>query len=217
MIQTSAFIILYAYCGNNPVMRIDENGNEWWHWLVGGALILGSIILTVVTGGAAAGTIAAAVHSVATGAMIGGAISATLGAVAGGLTYENGTVNWSWNGAAEGFMWGAIMGTASGAIGSALSGVGKGLSTFSKMGKLGYTSIQGLINSGVAATLTAAQGVMTKSFSLESVGLSAISGFFGGAVILTKYGKGKNNVFFNIVRIFVESLIGESKEWYKNA
>ena len=26
---------LYAYCGNNPVMRIDANGNAWWDWVLG--------------------------------------------------------------------------------------------------------------------------------------------------------------------------------------
>ena len=23
---------LYAYCGNNPVMRVDPNGNKWWEF-----------------------------------------------------------------------------------------------------------------------------------------------------------------------------------------
>lgn len=44
---------LYAYCGNNPVMRLDENGNAWWHWLLGAlavvalvGVIIGSAIIT---------------------------------------------------------------------------------------------------------------------------------------------------------------------------
>ena len=47
---------LYAYCGNNPVMRIDENGNAWWHWLLGivAVVALAAVVVTsaVITGGA---------------------------------------------------------------------------------------------------------------------------------------------------------------------
>lgn len=198
---------LYAYCGNNPIMNVDPNGTDWWQWVIGGLIIAGSVILTVVTGGAAAGTIAAAVHTVATGAMIGGMISSTLGAVAGGLTYENGGINWSWDGAAEGFMWGAVTGAVSGAIGGLLSAV-------PPIGTLGYAGIQGIINSGVAASLTALQGLATNSFSVESVAVSAISGFLGGVLVSTK---GKWNIIFNAGRDFVERLISELKEVYKNS
>ena len=47
---------LYAYCGNNPVMRIDENGNAWWDVLLSAlaivAVVASVIAVTVVTGGA---------------------------------------------------------------------------------------------------------------------------------------------------------------------
>ena len=46
---------LYAYCGNNPVMRVDENGNAWWHWLIGGLALAGGAILCFVPGGQALG------------------------------------------------------------------------------------------------------------------------------------------------------------------
>ena len=46
---------LYAYCGNNPVMRVDENGNAWWHWLIGGLALVGGAILCFVPGGQALG------------------------------------------------------------------------------------------------------------------------------------------------------------------
>ena len=51
---------LYAYCGNNPVMRVDENGNVWWNpfswdwgaigrFIGGGLLLLVGAALTVIT------------------------------------------------------------------------------------------------------------------------------------------------------------------------
>ena len=45
---------LYAYCGNNPVMRVDENGNAWWEWLVGALLVIAVTAAVVVTAEAAA-------------------------------------------------------------------------------------------------------------------------------------------------------------------
>ena len=51
---------LYAYCGNNPVMRIDANGNAWWHWLLGGGLIVVALVAATIVsaGGVGAGLMA---------------------------------------------------------------------------------------------------------------------------------------------------------------
>ena len=54
---------LYAYCGNNPIMRVDANGTAWWHWLVSigvvVALAVATVAVTVATGGTALGGLAA--------------------------------------------------------------------------------------------------------------------------------------------------------------
>ena len=44
---------LYAYCGNNPINYFDRFGHtpEWAQWLIGGALVIGSIALTICTAG----------------------------------------------------------------------------------------------------------------------------------------------------------------------
>lgn len=73
---------LYAYCGNNPVMRVDENGNAWWDWLLGAAIVVAAIALTVVTAGLAA-SVSAAVGGGLLGAIVGGAVA---GAVGGAIT-----------------------------------------------------------------------------------------------------------------------------------
>ena len=72
---------LYAYCGNNPVMCIDENGNAWWHWLLGAILVVAVTIVSVVTAGAAAVALGVTA-AVAQGMMIGAGIAT---AVAGGV------------------------------------------------------------------------------------------------------------------------------------
>ena len=46
---------LYAYCGNNPVMRLDANGNAWWHWLLGALAVVALVAVvatSIMTGGA---------------------------------------------------------------------------------------------------------------------------------------------------------------------
>ena len=51
---------MYAYCGNNPVMRIDPNGDAWWHWAIGAAIVIACAVATVITCGgfaAAAGAV----------------------------------------------------------------------------------------------------------------------------------------------------------------
>ena len=76
---------LFAYCGNNPVNRIDPSGEAWYHWVIGGAIVAGCAIATVVTCGgfAAAATAVCMVGSgvaaattastIAAGAFIGSA------------------------------------------------------------------------------------------------------------------------------------------------
>ena len=76
---------MFAYCGNNPVNRVDSTGEAWWHWALGAAIVVGCAIATVVTCGgfaAAAGAVAAVgsgvaaattASTVAAGAFIGSA------------------------------------------------------------------------------------------------------------------------------------------------
>jgi len=42
---------MFAYCGNNPVNRIDPTGSAWYHWAIGAAIVVACAAATVITCG----------------------------------------------------------------------------------------------------------------------------------------------------------------------
>ena len=71
---------LFAYCGNNPVMRVDSNGDKWWHWVIGALVVIAAAVAVVATAGGAMAGVAAVAMVLAGGSAI------TLGAtVAAGV------------------------------------------------------------------------------------------------------------------------------------
>ncbi len=123
---------MFAYCMNNPINRSDPNGSwslpNWAKVAIGVAIIATAAVVTVATGGAAAGTVVAAINCTAHGALIGsvtqGAIGAVSGALSGAVKHRITTGSWkgagqaALDGAADGFMTGTITGAIQGGINS---------------------------------------------------------------------------------------------------
>jgi len=113
---------LFAYCTNDPVNNIDEDGN--WKlsnkakFGIGMLALAGALALTVATGGAATPVLVGVVGSTLAGGAIGGGIGYITGGTKG---LKKGIVN----GAADGFMWGSI-----GAVGAVAGKVIKGSKAF---------------------------------------------------------------------------------------
>ncbi len=78
---------MFAYCGNNPVNRIDPTGEAWWHWALGAAIVVGCAVATVVTCGGFAAA-ASAVCLVSSGV----AAATTASTIAAGAFIGSATV-----------------------------------------------------------------------------------------------------------------------------
>jgi len=126
---------LYAYCLDNPIFYTDSDGNKpkWWQWLlfgIGAVLVVAAaVVLTVVSGGAATGLLAAVAVGAAKGALIGAAVGAAVG-IAGGAIYSAVT------GAdlGESILSGFLMGFGIGAIAGAVIGGSVGGLSYSPTG-----------------------------------------------------------------------------------
>lgn len=124
---------LYCYCYNNPISYADPSGNlpQWAEWLIGGALVVGAIALTIVTAGAG-GALAAALGgsllaTIGSGVVVGAAVGAVSGMMinAGTQLITNGTENFSWSEFGKSAWTGAIAG---GIAGGLFAGIQYGLS-----------------------------------------------------------------------------------------
>ena len=127
--ETLQGLNLYAYCGNNPVMRIDPTGHKWswkkfWNFIGAVGTALAVVGLTVATAGIAAaalGASAAVIGATMTGALVGGLVA---GAVEiGSQLITNGYGNIDIGAVAMETFTGAAYGAISGAMGSTTSPV----------------------------------------------------------------------------------------------
>jgi RHS repeat-associated protein len=126
---------MYAYCENNPINRLDENG-QWSIFATIGVAVgvtLAVAAITVLTCGVGTATL---VGSIAVGAAKGALIGAAIGTTAGaGIGYAvTGSVDGAIEGAAIGFGAGAVVGAVVGGVG-AYSSYSKAASFISENGK----------------------------------------------------------------------------------
>ena len=173
-------------------MNIDPDGHKWWHWVLGALLIIATAIFAFVTAGAAAvvanaaiagveGVLSSAtiglasISSFATVLAISTVTTATIGFVLGGISYDNGNVEWNWENASQGFMWSALSGFAAGIVApagsfmSAISNVGiNALVQHATTGKVNWSSA---IFSGIASIIL---GLAAPLKSLGGIDLSTI-------------------------------------------
>ena len=123
---------LYAYCGNNPVMRVDENGNAWWDWLFIAVTVVAATIAgvaaTVLSFGAASPLVGLGL------AALGGGLLGFSGAVVSDISSQVQAVGWgnvnmsqAWLAGGVGFAIGSISGALSFGAGQVALGIGKGV------------------------------------------------------------------------------------------
>ncbi len=219
---------LYAYCGNNPVMRVDENGNAWWEWLVGALLVIAVTAAVVVTAGAAAAAVGAAigvgsalVNATMVGAAIGGLVAGGMELVSQGITNNWQSVNFgslaietftgSLSGAAAGMMGAStsvgVRLAARGAqvaisgINAALHGINEGKSFADTMASVGIAIASGIILQGAMIKYDAILGKCSKSI-LEAYALD-------GALFILK------DKLLIAGTAILKNIYGNRKDWFR--
>ena len=178
---------LYAYCGNNPVMRTDPNGTSWWSdlWntIAAIAIVVGIVALVAVTAGGAAialGASTAMVSAIAMGATVGGLVAGAM--EIGTQLINNGYGNIdlgsvaleTFGGAAYGAISGVMNATTSGLVRLGMRGAVVALNT-------GMSGIRTAMNGGSAADILRSMGVSLAT-GLISQGFFVGMDYFGRAL-----------------------------------
>jgi hypothetical protein len=195
-------LILYAYCGNNPVMRVDPNGNVWydprtWDWgaiavaavavLSVGAIIVGAILIGTGVGA----PIGAILISAGVGGLIGGGASI----VSQGITKGWENINWGQvaidglfgvaSGAIGASPWGLVATMiAGGVIGFTGSVLGDLVANNWRLSKVDWVKAAIMTVIGVGTAWLGAKG--TEILKRGAVGLGEIIGYGADFLMLTK-------------------------------
>ena len=157
---------LYAYCGNNPIVNVDENGSAWWHWLLGIIAIATVTVLSVVTAGAVGillGVGSATISSIMWSAGIGAGISGIVNYVSQGISS-----NWKELNFGELILTSAMGGISGGISGTSLN-VGYQILTNIFTGMMTYLGV-----SAIKKTSITIGGIISTLF------LSTFAGLIGG-------------------------------------
>ena len=187
---------LYAYCGNNPVMRIDPNGTAWWEWLLLGIAVVASLAIgfaAIASGGFLGAVIA--------GAAFGFAFS-TISNV-GNQVSINGWNNVDFGEVVKlgaiGAAVGAISGVFSFGVGQILQGVGQQLGIFTSLLNISGKTVGHIFN---PTTVSAVMGTVGK-----------ISGNVIGAIYGEYLGNRQFNQTYILNRDIKNTIGGEFFGW----
>ena len=171
---------LYAYCGNNPVMRVDENGNAWWHWVVGIVLVATTTVAMVATAGLAA-TVIGVSSSVATAMMVGAGIAtATAGIVNLGIQASQGVEEFNLGSLMVDMLFSGTVGMIAGGVGAAIGGYSIGAKTATQL--LIHRGMQAGANVLISSTAyIVSKAIRGEQISLYGFTASVVTGFVSGA------------------------------------
>ena len=170
---------LYAYCGNNPVMRVDPEGTEWWHWLVG-ILVVAAVTVAMVSTAGLAAVVVGASAAVTTSMCVGAGVATATAGIINLVTQASQGV--------EEFNLGSLLCDMliSGTIGMITGGISAGIGALSTAN---LTATQLLINKGMqvgANVLISTVAYFNQSAikgdnpTLYGFGISIMSGVISG-------------------------------------
>ncbi|MBO5412034.1 MAG: hypothetical protein J6A38_02990, partial [Clostridia bacterium] len=179
---------LYAYCGNDPVNRIDPNGNKWWHWVVGIALVVATTVAMVASAGLVA-TVIGVSSCVANAMMVGAGIAtATAGIVNLGMQASQGIEEFNLGSLMVDMIFSGTVGMIAGGVSAAIGGFSAGTKTVTQL----------LINRGMQAganiLISSTSYIISNVIKGEEINLygymaSVLTGFVSGVFFNAAGGK----------------------------
>ncbi len=203
------------------ITEIDKERSTWWMWVVGLAIIillaliaLGGLFVAVM--GAIASKVALAlggltIATIAGKMLLGAIITAAICTLASGIGYYNNEWFWDWDGAAEGFLIGVVMGAISSAASFATSNVGIELS------KVSYAFTQAGINAGITGTLELTrQLIVVGDVDMAGLVIAKRFGFINGTLNCLVSSNTKLLTFISYSVDLFETFIGELIELSKS-
>ena len=180
---------LYAYCGNNPVMRTDSQGTNWWtdFWngVVGSIFKVAIGIITIVGLGVASIFTGGAVAAIFAGAFVGALTSGLSSSVIALATGQ------SLSEFASGFLSSVVIGGITGAIGGIGATTGFAATTLGANGIFAAmtqsffqtTTFQIVANAVIGGMSSIVDGFKSGgSININDISLSMIAGGIGGVL-----------------------------------
>ena len=185
---------LYAYCCNNPVMMTDPDGTlpKWLKWLLGGLVIIASVVLSVATAGIGA-AITGALGGGLAASIVGGAVAGAVGGMISGFGFSLGTqiiengfdIDWKQVGIDTliGVVSGAIAGGIFGAV-RFIQSAQKIAGTVLKIGNAKTKMFSTIINSSQKVGKYSVKNLITQS--TQSIGVQIIRKFVLTNILVMK-------------------------------
>lgn len=204
---------LYAYCLNNPVMLVDDNGNKpkWWQWLLGALVAIAVTAAVVLTAGGAAlalGAYAAATTSIMVGTAVGGIIAGgtnlAMQAISNADEVDFGSIALS-----------SFIGSVSGAISSGIAGFSSVAVGGHKLAQIGMQIGANVLISQMGYVLSSV--ISREEMTPDGFIIATIGGFLSGRAYNSKFLPSLILSLGIEIAGYARDIIQAIKEWIKKS
>ena len=183
-------------------IRWLKSNKKWIKLAIGIGLLVATIAAAILTQGTSLAILGVPLSKILVGASVGGLIGASFGYISAGISSGN---KFDYDAATDGFLFGAIAGVASGALGAALGNLGRPIALYESHTKCAV--YQGVLNSCISGELAIIECAVNGNVSAENIAVAMALGLANG-ILGTR---AKSAVIAMLIELFVsviQSLLG---------